>query len=57
MKSESRDEGPSISSQVLNEIRPVYQSNISGYEKDAIQEMQLASLGTFSFFSHFIMIF
>ena len=45
MKSESRDEGPSISSQVLNEIRPVYQSNISGYEKDAIQEMQLASLG------------
>ena len=39
------DDVGDISSQVLNEIRPVHQSDISGYEKDRVQEMQLASLG------------
>ena len=34
-----------ISSRVLNEIRPVHQSDIPGYERDAVTEMQLASFG------------
>ena len=36
-----------VSSRVLNEIRPVHQSDIPGYERDAVAEMQLASFGEF----------
>lgn len=42
VKSEMRND---ISSQVLNEIRPVHQSDIPGYERNAIEERQLAALG------------
>ena len=34
-----------ISSMVLNEVRPIYQSNIPGYERDTIADMHLAELG------------
>ena len=45
VKSENRSDASTISSQVLNEIRPVHQSDIPGYERDAIEEGQLAALG------------
>ena len=45
VKSESSNDAGNISSQVLNEIRPVHQSDIPGYERDAVQERQLAALG------------
>ena len=45
VKSENRSDASTISPQVLNEIRPVHQSDIPGYERDAIEERQLAALG------------
>jgi hypothetical protein len=45
VKSENRNDTFIISPQVLNEIRPVHQSDIPGYERDAIEERQLAALG------------
>ena len=45
VKSEMRNDAANISSQVLNEIRPVHQSDIPGYERNAIEERQLAALG------------
>ena len=45
VKSENRSDSASISSQVLNEIRPIHQSDIPGFERNAIEERQLAALG------------
>ena len=45
VKSENRNEMSTITPQELNEIRPVHQSDIPGYERNAIEERQLAALG------------
>ena len=46
VKSEGRQESDGmIGSQVFNEVRPVHQSHIPGYERDAVQERQLQALG------------
>ena len=48
MKSEGRPESDAlIGSQVFNEVRPVHQSHIPGYERDAVQERQLQALGNY----------
>ena len=46
VKSEMRANTSNISSQVFNEIRPVIESDIPGYEKDVVQERQLEAMGT-----------
>ena len=46
VKSEIRANISNISSQVFNEIRPVIESDIPGYEKDVVQERQLEAMGT-----------
>ena len=45
VKSEMRADTSNISSQVFNEIRPVIESDIPGYEKDVVQERQLEAMG------------
>ena len=37
--------GGNFGPQVFNEVRPVHQSDIPGYEKNTLEEMQLAALG------------
>ena len=46
VKSEMRANTCNISSQVFNEIRPVIESDIPGYEKNVVQERQLEAMGT-----------
>ena len=46
VKSENQHESSGLmGSQVFNEVRPVHQSHVDGYERDAVQEQQLAALG------------
>ena len=45
VKSENRSDVSGIGAQVFNEVRPVHPSHVDGYERDAVQEQMLESLG------------